>query len=87
MNSMKLVYVKFYDHFSEDEVEELDKIQPVIVEAVGWVVREDDKFLYIANWISHDNECKKSYDINGIFKPAIIELKELATHEELQIEK
>jgi len=72
---MKLVYIKFYDHFNEDDVEDLDSIKPTICEVVGWLVKEDDKYYYIATWISRD--IKTTYDITGILKSTVIEIKEL----------
>ena len=72
----RLVYLKFYDHFSDSEVEDIRRLEPVIVEAVGWVIREDERYIYISSWISHDGK-EDAYDIYGIFKQAIIEMKEL----------
>ncbi len=73
--SFKLVYVRFYDHFSEDSVEDPDRLRPTVVEAVGWLIREDDRYLYLSPWISRDE--KVAYDINGILKSTIIEVREL----------
>lgn len=75
MTSRKLVYIRFYDHFTEDEVENLDNIRPTVCEVVGWLVKEDDKYYYVSNWVSSD--VKTVYDISGILKSTVIEIKEI----------
>ena len=75
MEPGKLVYIRFYDHFTEDEVENLDSIRPTVCEVVGWLIKEDDKYYYVSNWVSRD--VKTVYDISGILKSTVIEFREL----------
>ena len=76
MVEWKLVYIRFYDHFTEDDVEDLESLRPMVCEAVGWLVREDNNYYYLANWISRDKKTTL-FDINCILKNTVIEIREI----------
>jgi len=56
---------------SEDGVTKLYNVKPTMCEVVGWLIKEDDKYYYVSNWVSRD--VKTVYDISGILKSTVIE--------------
>jgi len=71
------VYVKFYDHFrAKVSEEELDQVYTDnIIAAVGFKLRENRKYLYLAQTVGSEIQ------ILAIYKPAIIKIVKLEKKE------
>ena len=66
--------VKFYDHALGDS--------PAIMNVVGWLISEDDKFVTLSHWLM-DTECpdeqRNNMEFSCILKSCIIK-KKLLSH-------
>ncbi len=63
--------IRFHDHYLHGD-------EPVICETVGWVIRQDETYLYLT-WWALDHKCKETVKNNletyGLVKSTIISRK------------
>ena len=55
-----LYYIELYDHSQDSGWKEIDKLEmePAIIKVVGWIVKEDEKMMYISQGYDPiDNYC------------------------------